>query len=429
MACSKYIITNTGSTIINFNYQRCEDALWEYQVEVRPNETKTIWLLNNTYSSAFPTSIELINEGGFPPPPPSPTPTPSETPPPTPDETPAETPAETPTNTPTPSVTETPAETPAETPTNTPTPSVTPTNTPTNTVTPTATPTNTETPTTTPTNTETPTTTPTNTATPSDTPTETPTNTPTMTNTPTKLRFEFVITSGSTSNEACDNGLVGSIYGDQELFDDNTQFFNEMVGPVSVDMSGFYSIGGVVVELLSDGTQTGAFESCLIVVTPTPTETPTNTPSETPTNTPTVTPTITPTRSYWEYSLGYDALLVQNACTTYLSSPYTLFAPTVGGPGPNVGEILYIDSSLSVVAPDGFYSNGTAWYEITGGEGLITSVDPNGCIGLPTPTPTQTPTNTPTETPTNTPTETPTPTVTETPTETPTPTPTQTPAV
>ena len=46
MACSKYTLTNTGSTIVNFNYQRCDDAKWEYQVELTPNQTKNIWLLN-----------------------------------------------------------------------------------------------------------------------------------------------------------------------------------------------------------------------------------------------------------------------------------------------------------------------------------------------------------------------------------------------
>jgi hypothetical protein len=67
MACSKYILTNTGSTLINFSYQRCSDYLWEYQVEVLPNQTKNIWLLDDTYSSAFEGSVEASNQGVFPP--------------------------------------------------------------------------------------------------------------------------------------------------------------------------------------------------------------------------------------------------------------------------------------------------------------------------------------------------------------------------
>ena len=77
MACSKYTLTNTGSTIINFNYRRCDDSLWEYQVELNPNQTKNIWLINNTYSIAplYQSSVVLVNNGVFPPLYPTPTPT------------------------------------------------------------------------------------------------------------------------------------------------------------------------------------------------------------------------------------------------------------------------------------------------------------------------------------------------------------------
>ena len=139
MACSKYTLTYSGSTIINFNYRRCDDSMWEYQVTLSPNQTKNIWLIDNTFqiSPVYRTSLVNVDQGVFPPAV-NPTPTPSGTP-----------------------VSVTP------TPTNTGTPTNTPTNT--------QTPTNTETPTNTPTNTETPTNTPTN--------TETPTNTPTPTST------------------------------------------------------------------------------------------------------------------------------------------------------------------------------------------------------------------------------------------------------
>jgi hypothetical protein len=157
MACSKYTLTNTGSTSINFNYRRCDDSMWEYQVNLDRNETKNIWLINDTYSIAqsFQSNVVLVNNGTFPF---GPTPTPSVTP----------------TNTPTISVTptNTPTVTPTVTETNTPTPSVTTTNTPT--VTPTAT------------NTPTPTTTNT------PTPTETPTNTPTPTPTPQPATFQVI---------------------------------------------------------------------------------------------------------------------------------------------------------------------------------------------------------------------------------------------
>jgi hypothetical protein len=173
--------------------------------------------------------------------------------------------------------------------------------------------------------------------------------------------------------------------------------------------------------------------------TPTATETPTPTVTETPTLTPT--PTITPTasRAYWEYILGFDVITPQTACNNFTSSPITVYAQPGDGPGPNIGETLYTDQGLTTTVADGYYSNGVAWYEVTGGSGVITSADPNGCSVSPTPTPTITQTQTPTvsltpsETATQTPTPTQTPTLTpsstETPTPTLTPTPTATPSI
>jgi hypothetical protein len=69
MACSKYILVNTGDTMVNFNYQRCDDALWEYQVELSAGQTKNIWLINGTYQipQLFEQSVVLTDEGVFPP--------------------------------------------------------------------------------------------------------------------------------------------------------------------------------------------------------------------------------------------------------------------------------------------------------------------------------------------------------------------------
>jgi hypothetical protein len=163
MACSKYTLTNTGTTAINFIYRRCDDAMWEYQVNLDPNQTKNIWLIDNTFgiSPVFSHNLQLVNDGSYPL---TPTPTPTNTP--TPSTTLPVTPTQTSTATSTPTVT--------PTSTSTPTPTVTPTNTSTPTVTSTVTPTTTVTPTntstTTPTQTNTPTTTTTSTPTPSPTP-------------------------------------------------------------------------------------------------------------------------------------------------------------------------------------------------------------------------------------------------------------------
>jgi hypothetical protein len=52
MKCFKYVLTNTGATTVNFSYRRCDDFLWEYQVELLPNQIKTVWSISDTLSSA-----------------------------------------------------------------------------------------------------------------------------------------------------------------------------------------------------------------------------------------------------------------------------------------------------------------------------------------------------------------------------------------
>ena len=349
MACSKYTLTNTGSTIVNFNYQRCDDAMWEYQVELTPNQTKNIWLLKDTYSTAFPTSIVEVDLGVFPPlkATPTPTPTPSVTASITP------TPSVTPSNTPTGTAAVTPTPTQTQTPTNTGTAAVTPT------------PTNTETPTNTPTGTAAVTPTPTNTNTPSQTPTDTPSVT--QTPTPTSPLQSFSVFSGTTSNGACEAGVSVTIYAFNPLFDQNTQFYTTSTGQVLSDMSGFFSDGTSVTQLASNGSKVGVFTLCDGLVTPTPT--------------PTVTQTPTSTFAWYTYSLGTGGT-ANAACLAFSASPQTIYGSVAGGVGPNVGEYLYESTGrpLTDVVPNGFYSNGTAWYEVTGGLGQITSSDPNGCI-------------------------------------------------
>jgi hypothetical protein len=331
--------------------------MWDYQVELSPNQTKNIWVIDGTYTvaSAFKSVIVLVNEGEFPPTSQTRTPTPTATP--------------TPTTTPTPSVTAT----------NTPTPSVTATQTGTPTNTPT--PTNTETPTNTPTptNTQTPTNTETPTNTPSQTPSQTPTDTPSVTPTPTPTSplQSFSVFSGTSTNDACENGDAVTIYAFNPLFDQNTQFYTTSTGTVEYSMTGFYSDGTSVTELTFGGSQVGSFTLCSALATPTPT--PTQTSTSTPT--PTVTQTPTQTFAWYTYSLGTGAT-ANDACLAFSSSPQTIYGSIAGGVGPNVGEYLYETTGrpLTDVVPNGFYSNGTAWYQVTGGLGQITSSDPNGCL-------------------------------------------------
>jgi hypothetical protein len=183
--------------------------------------------------------------------------------------------------------------------------------------------------------------------------------------------------SGTTSNVACESGVSVTIYAFDPLFDQNTQFYTTSTAEVLSDMSGFFSDGTSVTQLASNGSQVGIFTLCDTLVTPTPTmtQTSTNTP------TPTVTQTPTSTFAWYTYSLGTGGT-ANAACLAFSASPQTIYGSVAGGVGPNVGEYLYETAArpLTDVVPDGYYSNGTAWYQVTGGAGQITSSDPNGCI-------------------------------------------------
>jgi hypothetical protein len=427
MACSKFTLTNTGSTIVNFNYRRCDDSQWEYQVELNPNQTKNIWLINGTYSISpvYTSIVSLVNQGPFPPISQTATPTP--------------TPSVTPTNTPTPSVTatRTPTQTQTGTASVTPTPSVTATITPSPTepvryihagichsefngttvcdCAQTATIWTNQ-----PTisgstlmfsdangpNTGNPegwyqvggiiyevstgcgpgcTTGSTisvdgicgATPTPTATNTSTPTTTPTPTVTPTSPLETFGVLSGTTKQGACNSSSMTTLYGVNEIFTVNTQFYNEPSGSVTIDLTGYYVNSDSVVQLNSAGFVVDTFTLCTNV----PTSTPTATVTQTPTNTPTVTQTPTSTFAWYTYSLGTGST-ANNACTAFSASPQTIYGTIAGGVGPNVGEYLYETPGrpLTDAAPDGYYSNGFAWFQVTGGLGQITSSDPNGCI-------------------------------------------------
>ncbi len=305
--------------------------MWDYQVELLPNQTKNIWVIEGTYTIApsFKNIVSLVDEGVFPPISATSTPTPSPTNTPTPTvtqtntatntptpsvtttstNTPTPTSTETPTNTPTPSVTttgtNTPTPTSSETPTVTPTQSVTPSTTATAGLTPTATetqtptpsitPTNTETPTVTPTptNTETPTVTPTPTNTetptntPSETPTETPTNTPseTPTNTPTPSPTDLSLITTYTISGCTNLNVLVADLGPGALAPGDVFYF-EFTGATA---SGCYRIVNKINTTPVDGTTPlYFFASCGLCEAAYVTPTPTPTTSETPTPTVTV---------------------------------------------------------------------------------------------------------------------------------------------
>jgi len=264
------------------------------------------------------------------------------------------------------------------TPTATPGPEPTPTVTATNTATPTVTPTNTSTPTSTPVLSPTPTTTSTPTQTGTLTQTKTPTNTPTQTTTQTPtptcgtfttqyLQSEIQGTDNikytlfnnpnytSNANALCDYGIAGTYnitngainvpYTTTMASGDHTHTFNTGAG----NISGFTI------------TSVSPVCNCVSVdFTPEPTTTPTNTP----------TLTQTPTSSPVPAPLSFLVTTGQSIYEAFSSSATTtLYTADIGNCGPctsggitclpclTTNQVLYLDPSLTIFAPNGFYTN------------------------------------------------------------------------
>lgn len=121
-------------------------------------------------------------------------------------------------------------------------------------------------------------------------------------------------------------------------------------------------------------------------------------------------------------SQGEDEL---NACADFLIGQYDVYYPSVTGSALTNGVTIYTNPELTILAPNGYYGDGTNTFFISGDSGVLTGQ--TRCVAA-TPTPTPTNTGTPNVTPTATPDVTPTPTNTGTPNVTPdvTPTPTAT---
>jgi len=359
MDCIKYILTNSGSTIVTYNYQKCDNFEIRYQVSLYPNQSKTIWAIEgslqipNIYLNdlSIEKSVFII---------PSDTPTPiptfevTKTPTPTPTQTPtieltstptssvALTPTSTPTQTPTIELTSTPTSSVALTPTSTPTqtPTIELTSTPTSSValTPTSTPTPTSSVALTPTETLTSTPTETLTSTPTSTPTQTPTieltSTPTssvaltptetLTSTPTQTpTIELTPTPTTTPSETSEQLLVYQ----------NNQYIYLQNG-LDIIKTQFDQIPIITPTITQTETST-----------PTSTPTPTQTETSTPTNTPT--PSITP-----EPVTGYSFNLV--------ALPYNF--PTSGNTIlNNTGEISSGSTNPNVLSTG---SRGLYWNSI-----------------------------------------------------------------
>ena len=161
-------------------------------------------------------------------------------------------------------------------------------------------------------------------------------------------------------------------------------------------------------------------------IAPTTTTTTTSTTTAAPTSTTTSTTTAAPTTStttstttnlvYSQFTLGYSALNGNDSCAEFVLTPTSFYA--VGGTITLVnGTILYTDTGLTTLVPNGFYSNGSDNWSVVSGNGTLSAQ--NSCA-LTTTTTTSTTTAAPTSTTTTTTTAAPTSTTTTTTTAAPT---------
>jgi hypothetical protein len=151
-----------------------------------------------------------------------------------------------------------------------------------------------------------------------------------------------------------------------------------------------------------------------------PTSTTTTTTTAAPTSTTTTTTTAAPTTStttstttnlvYSQFTLGYSALNGNDSCAEFVLTPTSFYA--VGGTITLVnGTILYTDTGLTTLVPNGFYSNGSDNWSVVSGNGTLSAQ--NSCA-LTTTTTTSTTTAAPTTTSTTSTTTTAAPTTTST---------------
>ena len=144
-------------------------------------------------------------------------------------------------------------------------------------------------------------------------------------------------------------------------------------------------------------------------IAPTTTTTTTSTTTAAPTtSTTTSTTTAAPTTStttstttnlvYSQFTLGYSALNGNDSCAEFVLTPTSFYA--VGGTITLVnGTILFTDTGLTTLVPDGFYSNGVDNWSVVSGNGTLSAQ--NSCA-LTTTTTTSTTTAAPTTTSTTT---------------------------
>jgi hypothetical protein len=160
------------------------------------------------------------------------------------------------------------------------------------------------------------------------------------------------------------------------------------------DGTNTFTVTGGAGEITSQGTCPVTTTTTTTTTTLAPTTTTTTTTTTlAPTTTTTTTTTTLPVVAF---DLGYAVTNGSDACQNAITSPTFYFAAF--GSTFTAGTILYTDSGLTTLAPDDYYSDGTTWYLIIGGNGTLTGGTPCSGTTTTTTTTTQAPTTTTTTT-------------------------------
>lgn len=286
---------------------------------------------------------------------------------------------------------------------------------PTTTTTSTTTSTTTETPTTTTTSTTStttipPTTTTTSTTTIPPTTTTTSTTTSTTTAAPTVYSYSIWTLSDSTSPydgadsaaNACTFLTPSSLGVEVIVYSTSATFQNGMTLFTDIALSTAFVSAAAPNNYFRYDTNSFRYSSSVTELTACPatttttTSTTTSTTTEAPTTT-TSTTTSTTTIGYVSFNLAYSITSGAEACSDYPTLNTTLYYAALGSTL-TTGTIIYTDTALTTPAPNGFYSDGTNYWNTSAGAGNLQNQ--TSCAGTTTTT-TSTTTTTTTAAPTS----------------------------